>query len=57
MEKYGTDKPDLRADKNDKDLLAFAWTVDFPMFEKGMMASGHLRTIHFQRLNRNPWMI
>ena len=35
MEKYGTDKPDLRADKNDKDLLAFAWTVDFPMFEKG----------------------
>ncbi len=35
MEKYGTDKPDLRADKNNKDLLAFAWTVDFPMFEKG----------------------
>ncbi|MGB8816205.1 MAG: aspartate--tRNA ligase [Minisyncoccia bacterium] len=34
MEKYGTDKPDLRADKEDKDLLAFAWIVDFPMFEK-----------------------
>ncbi|MBU6370535.1 MAG: aspartate--tRNA ligase [Patescibacteria group bacterium] len=35
MAKYGTDKPDLRKDKNDLDLLAFAWTVDFPMFEKG----------------------
>ena len=34
MEKYGTDKPDLRKDKNDKNLLAFAWVVDFPMFEK-----------------------
>ncbi len=34
MEKYGTDKPDLRKDKEDKDLLAFAWVVDFPMFEK-----------------------
>ncbi len=35
MEKYGTDKPDLREDKNDQNLLAFAWIVDFPMFEKG----------------------
>jgi aspartyl-tRNA synthetase len=32
MEKYGTDKPDLRKDKNDKDELAFAWTIDFPLF-------------------------
>ena len=35
MEKHGTDKPDLREDKNNPDLLAFAWIVDFPMFEKG----------------------
>ncbi len=35
MEKYGTNKPDLRTDKNNPDLLAFAWIVDFPMFEKG----------------------
>jgi aspartyl-tRNA synthetase len=35
MEKYGSDKPDIRNDKNDPDLLAFAWIVDFPMFEKG----------------------
>ncbi len=34
MEKYGSDKPDIRADKNDPNLLAFLWVVDFPMFEK-----------------------
>ena len=34
MEKYGTDRPDVRADKNDPDLLAFCWVVDFPFFEK-----------------------
>jgi aspartyl-tRNA synthetase len=32
MEKYGTDKPDLRKDKKDKNELAFAWTIDFPLF-------------------------
>jgi aspartyl-tRNA synthetase len=32
MEKYGTDRPDLREDKNDKDELAFAWVLDFPLF-------------------------
>jgi len=32
MEKYGSDKPDLRKDKNDKDELAFAWVVNFPLF-------------------------
>ena len=31
-EKYHTDKPDLRKDKNDKDELAFAWIIDFPLF-------------------------
>lgn len=34
MEKYGSDKPDLREDKNDPNLLAFCWVVDFPFFEK-----------------------
>ncbi len=34
MEKYGSDKPDIRKDKNDPDLLAFLWVVDFPFFEK-----------------------
>ena len=34
MEKYGSDKPDIRTDKNDPDLLAFEWVIDFPFFEK-----------------------
>jgi len=34
MEKYGNDKPDLRKDKNDPNLLAFYWIIDFPFFEK-----------------------
>lgn len=34
MEKYKSDKPDLRKDKEDKNLLAFCWIVDFPFFEK-----------------------
>lgn len=32
QEKYGTDKPDLRKDKNNPDELAFAWVIDFPLF-------------------------
>lgn len=34
MEKYNSDKPDIRKDKNDQNLLAFCWVVDFPFFEK-----------------------
>ncbi|MBI3305921.1 aspartate--tRNA ligase [Candidatus Nomurabacteria bacterium] len=34
MEKYGVDKPDIRKDKNDPNLLAFCWIVDWPFFEK-----------------------
>jgi len=34
MEKYKTDRPDLRNDKTDPNLLAFCWVVDFPFFEK-----------------------
>lgn len=33
MEQYGSDKPDLRKNKSDPNELAFAWIVDFPMFE------------------------
>jgi len=31
-EKYGSDKPDLRKNKEDKNELAFAWVLDFPLF-------------------------
>ena len=44
MEKYGTDKPDLRVDKTDPNELAFSWVVDFPMFElddEGNVAAKH----------------
>ena len=34
MEKYGTDRPDLRENKDDPNLLAFCWVIDFPFFEK-----------------------
>ncbi len=34
MEKYKSDKPDIRSDKNDPNLLAFCWVIDFPQFEK-----------------------
>jgi aspartyl-tRNA synthetase len=33
MKKFGADKFDLRPDK-DPNLVAFAWVVDFPLFEK-----------------------
>jgi len=49
MEKYKTDKPDLRKDKNDKKELAFAWIIDVPMFkysntDKKLVSSHHLFT-------------
>jgi aspartyl-tRNA synthetase len=34
MKEYKTDSPDLRKDKKDKNELAFAWILDFPLFEK-----------------------
>ena len=33
MEKYKSDKPDLRENKKDSNELAFAFITDFPMFE------------------------
>ncbi len=44
IDTYGTDKPDLRQDKNDPNEFAFAWILDFPMFEKdeeGNIAAKH----------------
>ncbi|MBU0723013.1 aspartate--tRNA ligase [Patescibacteria group bacterium] len=44
MEKYGSDKPDLRENKEDKNELAFVWIIDFPMFEKD--EDGKITTTH-----------
>lgn len=44
MEKYGSDKPDLRENKNDPNELAFCWILNFPLFEKnkdGYLTSSH----------------
>lgn len=46
MEKYGTDKPDLRKNKDDKNELAFMWLVDAPLFkysktDKKLVSSHH----------------
>jgi len=40
MEKYNSDKPDIRKDKNNPNELAFLWVVDFPMFEKDADTGG-----------------
>lgn len=34
MEQYGSDRPDLRKDTSDPNLLAFCWVIDFPFFER-----------------------
>ena len=52
MEKYGSDKPDLREDKNNPDELAFAWIVDFPMYEK--MKDGSISTAHHPFCSTHP---
>lgn len=41
MEQFGTDRPDIRNDKDDPDLLAFLWVVDFPFFEKADQEEHH----------------
>ncbi len=49
MEKYNTDKPDLRKNKNNKKEFAFAWIIDAPMFkysktDKKLVSTHHLFT-------------
>ena len=34
FQEHGSDKPDLRKSKTDKDELSFAWIIDFPLFTK-----------------------
>ncbi len=52
MEKYGTDRPDLRKDKTDSNSLAFAWIVDFPFFER-VVAGNEVRPELVEGLNYN----
>ena len=46
IEKYGSDKPDLRKNKEDKSEMAFCWIIDFPLFkysksDKKLVSSHH----------------
>jgi len=45
VKKYGTDKPDLRKNKNDPNELAFCWIIDFPLFEEEL-EKGHYAPKH-----------
>lgn len=44
IEKYGTDRPDLRKDKSDANLLSYCWIIDFPMFE--VLEDGSIDAVH-----------
>ncbi len=44
MEKYNSDKPDLRKDKNNKNIAAYMWITDFPMFEE--RENGSIAAVH-----------
>lgn len=46
IKKYKTDKPDLRKNKDDKNELAFAWIIDFPLFEKTENSKGLTSSHH-----------
>ncbi|HTK05211.1 MAG TPA: aspartate--tRNA ligase [Candidatus Eisenbacteria bacterium] len=52
MEKFGSDKPDIRKDKNDPNELGFSWVLDFPMFEKS--PEGGLQAAHHPFCMPNP---
>jgi len=59
MERYGNDKPDLRKDKHDPNELAFAWVLDFPMFEvdeEGTIAAKHHPFCSIKEEDREKFM-
>lgn len=44
QKKFHSDKPDLRKDKSDKNLMAYVWITDFPMLEE--KDDGSLGAVH-----------
>jgi aspartyl-tRNA synthetase len=51
MEKYKSDKPDLRKNKNDPNELAFCFITDFPLFE---MSESEKRLVPVHHLFTSP---
>jgi aspartyl-tRNA synthetase len=66
IKKYKSDKPDLRKDKKDPNELAFAWVVDFPLFEKNEK-TGRIEPAHhpftapkpkdIKKLDKDPYSV
>ncbi len=64
--KYKSDKPDLRKNKDNPNELAFAWIIDFPLFEKNKK-TGRIESCHhpftapakkdMNKLDKNPLSI
>ncbi len=59
MEKYNSDKPDLRKNKDDANELAFAWIVNTPLFEyskteKKIVSAHHPFTMPAETDLENP---
>lgn len=63
MEKYNTDKPDLRKNKTDKKEFAFCWIIDAPLFkyskaDKKLVSSHHPFTMpqeqDLDKLDKKP---
>lgn len=50
--RYKTDKPDLRKNPDDPGELAFAWIVDFPLFEK--TTTREINPMHHPFTSPNP---
>jgi aspartyl-tRNA synthetase len=46
IKKYGTDKPDLRKNKDNKKEFAFCWVADFPLFEYSKEEKRYKSTHH-----------
>lgn len=55
MEKYGNDRPDIRENKEDPNLLAFCWVVDFPFFEKNQKQNGTGSGVSNWTFTHNPF--
>jgi aspartyl-tRNA synthetase len=59
IEKYQSDRPDLRKDKNNPHELAFVWITDFPFFEK--TDDGHWTFTHnpfsAPKKEHRPWLL